>query len=77
MVYVCLFVEPYIYITIAKSDNNNQIFALNDYNKHKCISIVFCWPGLCESDNIILIITLTVSTSSVVYCTPFELTISI
>ena len=56
--------------TISKSDNNKQILAPNDYNKQRFLSIkMMSWPGLCECDNIKLMITLTVITLSGAYCT--------
>ena len=56
--------------TIWKSANNKQIWAPNDYNKqHFLCSNLMSWPGLCESDNIKRMITLTVITLSGAYCT--------
>ena len=55
--------------TISKSDNNKRILATNDYNKqHFLCSNLMSWPGLCESDNIKRMITLTVITLSGAYC---------
>ena len=55
--------------TILKSDNNKRILAPNDYNKqHFLCSNFMIWPGLCESDNIEQMITLTVITLSSAYC---------
>ena len=55
--------------TISKSDNNKRILAPNDNNtQHFLCSNLMSWPGLCESDNIKRMITLTVITLSGVYC---------
>ena len=55
--------------TIWKSDNNKPILAPNDYNKqHFPCSNLMSWPGLCESDNIKQMITITVITLSDIYC---------
>ena len=57
---------------ISKSDNNKRILAPNDYNKqHFLCNNLMSWPGLCESDNIKWMITLTVITLSGAYCTSF------
>ena len=54
---------------ISKSDNNKQIIASNDYNKqHFQCSNSMSWPGLCESENIKQMITLTVITLGGAYC---------
>ena len=55
--------------TISKSDNNKQILAPNDYNKQRFLfSNLLSWPGLCESDKIKRMITLTVITLSGAFC---------
>ena len=55
--------------TNSKSDNNKRILAPNDYIKqHFLCSNLMSWPGLCESDIIKQIITLTVITLSGAYC---------
>ena len=56
--------------TISKSDNNKRILAPNDNNKqHFLCSNLMSWPGLCKSDNIKRMITLTMITLSGTYCT--------
>ena len=56
--------------TISKSNKNKRILAPNDYNKqHILCSNFMSWPGLCESDNIERMITLTVITLSGTYST--------
>ena len=58
--------------TISKSDNIKRILAPNDNNKqHFLSSNLMSWPGLCESDNIKRMITLTVITLSGAYCISF------
>ena len=55
--------------TISKSDNNKRILSPNDYNKQQFLcSNLLSWLGLCESDNIKRMITLTVITLSGAYC---------
>ena len=70
MIQDILFQKTYVLKnTISKSDNNRQILAPNDYNKqHFLCSNFMSWPGLCKSDNIKQMITLTRITLSGAYC---------